>query len=171
MSNSTNKYTEEELSHKLLDIFSTLAGGDLNDIPDGLKKPTDEDDVFNESPVEDVTEDGCESEEREDTDIRAEYNMYQINGNDFISLEVPGFGKDDIDAYLQDGLLIIEGTRDIPSDSDIKYIEQEYPLVSEFKNKFKLNRNTKVDSVKVINGICRIYLVTTEPEIQTITID
>ncbi len=171
MSNSTNKYTEEELSHKLLDIFSTLAGGDLNDIPDGLKKPTDEDDVFNESPVEDVTEDGCESEEREDTDIRAEYNMYQINGNDFISLEVPGFSKDDIDAYLQDGLLIIEGTRDIPSDSDIKYIEQEYPLVSEFKNKFKLNRNTKVDSVKVINGICRIYLVTTEPEIQTITID
>ena len=88
------------------------------------------------------------------------YNVYQMNDKEFIELAVTGLTKDDIKAYNEDGLLIIEG----------KYPENEKTYFhkglsqKDFKRKFQLTQNYEVQEIKVENGLCTISLVENKPE-------
>lgn len=101
----------------------------------------------------------------------AETNIFNVDGNDFITLEVPGFSKDDIDAYFEESTLIIEGSRDTLDEAFIKYTTQEFKITSNFRNKYQLGRVTEVDKISVKDGICKITLKTTEPKIRTLEIE
>ena len=105
-------------------------------------------------------------DENEREEVRAEANIFISNGITYSALEIPGFGKDDIDAYMQDDELIIEGTRTPPFGKieDLEYSDTEFSLPSTFTNKIKIDRNVKVDNIQVENGICLIQFKTIEAE-------
>lgn len=104
--------------------------------------------------------------EENENEVRAEANIFISNGITYSALEIPGFGKDDIDAYIQDDTLIIEGTRtpQFGIIEDLEYSDTEFKLPFTFKNKIQLDRNVKVDNIKVENGICLIQFEKVEAE-------
>ena len=102
-------------------------------------------------------------EPQEPQNFVAEVNMYNQNNTDYIILQTPGFESDDIDAYIEEGILVVEGSLD-PVDVEVSYNSQEFLEVLGFKNKFQLGKRTKVDTVAVKAGICTIKLATIQPK-------
>ncbi|MCD6435138.1 MAG: Hsp20 family protein [Clostridiales bacterium] len=94
--------------------------------------------------------------------ILAESNIMTVDGLNYIVLEVPGFGKNDIDAYFELDVLIIEGYK--PNKLNATYQTREFVTPDNFKNKFKLGSRTEVDEIVVLDGICTIRLINVEPE-------
>jgi len=96
---------------------------------------------------------------------------YFLDGDTFyIELYIPGFNKDDIDAYLQDENLIIEGERETEdSDKPILYRKKEFSIMNSFKNIFQFKQKNSdsdltVDEITVKDGICRIKFKVVESE-------
>ncbi len=98
------------------------------------------------------------AEQAEQAEVRAEVNVFIYDGVTFISLPVPGFGKNDIDAYMQDDKLVIEGERtsQFGTIDDLEYSDIEFPLPATFRNKIKLERNIRVSDISVENGLCLV---------------
>ncbi len=103
---------------------------------------------------------------------RAEIVMIEVSRDEnHIVLEVPGYGKEDIEAYFQDDLLIVEGSaQPIYEGEGIEYKEAEFYVPTSFKNKFQLGKYTEVDTIKVKNGLCTITLFEREPEKQMLKV-
>lgn len=98
--------------------------------------------------------------------IYTPYNIYESNGAEFIELAVTGLAKDDIKAYYEDGLLIIEGIYpEIEKSYHHKGLSQK-----DFKLKFQLAQNVEVKEIKVENGLCTISLAENKPETKYLNI-
>ena len=96
---------------------------------------------------------------------RAETNTFISNGITYSTMDVAGFGPDDIDAYMQDDILIIEGTRESKFIiEELDYNDLQFVIPSSFENRIKLSRNVKVESIIVENGICLIQFEKVEAE-------
>lgn len=97
-------------------------------------------------------------------EVQAEVNLFQAGGITYASLQIPGFGKDDIDAFIQNDALIIEGNRDtIYEMNEIHSYRTEFILPAAFRNEIKIDRATEVCCVKVENGICLVTFNKIEP--------
>lgn len=96
----------------------------------------------------------------------ADANIFEVNEKTFITLEIPGFNKDDIDAFIQEGILFIQGSKPAEEtvDVDMTEISSEFPVVNKFENKFALGSRTSISNIKVKDGICKISLETAEIE-------
>ena len=91
------------------------------------------------------------------TDIQAEVNLFQAGGITYASLQIPGFGKDNIEAFIQNDMLIIEGKREsIYKMKEVRSYSTEYILPGGFRNEIKIDRTTEVCCVQVENGICLV---------------
>lgn len=100
--------------------------------------------------------------------ILAECNICFDDEHKYIVLEVPGFEKGNISAYIEDNQLTIKGERVMPS---AEYEEQEFMEPAEFENAFQLSDNIKVDDIKVANGILTITLTQIQPVRNTVEIN
>ncbi len=101
--------------------------------------------------------------EPENIEVQAESNILKYEDISYIELEIPGFSRDDIDAYFEEDKLIIEGSRE-EAPGDVEYQRREFMRPVKFKNKFKLGRRTEVDKIMVQNGICTVRLIQIELE-------
>ena len=104
----------------------------------------------------------------EQGEVIAEANIFNIDERNFITLEIPGFSKNDIDAYFEEDVLIIEGSRDTLVNVD--YQTQNYVVVGNFRNKFQLGKRTEVNKITVKDGICTVELYDIEPEKRTLEV-
>lgn len=105
-------------------------------------------------------------------------NIETVNNNDYcISMQVPGFDKNNITVSLKDSVLSVSGQQvqsdnktDTKQDSDnsdqqkpSRYLSRDF-IQSNFKQAFDLSEGVEVQSVKLNNGILRINLHRQIPE-------
>ena len=87
-----------------------------------------------------------------------------------VTMNVPGFKKEDIDISLNDGILVIAGKNEekIENNEDSKYIIKERSS-SSFSRSFKLpiSINKEEISAKMDNGILDIVIPKMEKQIET----
>ena len=98
------------------------------------------------------------------------YNIFQEEDKAFIELAVTGMSKEDIKAYFEDGLLVIEGEHQ--DQEEISKRNYSYNGLSKknFQRKFQIQNDFEVESIKVENGLCVVKLVKIEPEVKSIKI-
>ncbi len=96
------------------------------------------------------------------------HNIYQENGNDFVEVAVTGLSEDDLEIYIEDGRLIINGI--YPETPEREYYHKDLST-KDFMRKFELSKNTQVGEVTVENGLLKIALEKVEPEKKLIPIN
>ena len=90
------------------------------------------------------------------------YNIVKTDENNYlIELAIAGFGPDDIDIELHDGVLTITGN--VETSSEDKYVYKGIANRS-FERRFTLADTVKVDSVDLHQGILTIKLENVIPE-------
>jgi molecular chaperone IbpA len=94
-----------------------------------------------------------------------------------LEMAVAGFEKDEIEVYIEDGLLFVKG-RIIPAnerDPNTYDIEHEYLYrglsFRDFERTFQLGKNVEVVQVSMINGLLLVDLKETLPEVKRKTFD
>jgi len=96
-------------------------------------------------------------------------NYYFKGDTIYAELCVPGFSKDDIDAYLQDKNLIIEGEREIEGCDELIMSSEGFSVMNSFKNVYRIKQRKDgadftIDEITVQDGICRIKFKEVESE-------
>lgn len=131
-----------------------------------------------DNPLDDITYDcgyDCENGQtgaEQEVIYSAEYNFFTHLNKNFISLEVPGYSKETIDAYIQDDVLVIEGTREIKFNPDeVNVILSNFIIPNEFVNKFAIRRDEFVKDITVKDGICLIEIGQEEAEKEMLIIN
>lgn len=90
------------------------------------------------------------------------YNIVKTDENNYlIELAIAGFGPDDVDIELHNGVLTISGN--LETSSEDKYIYKGIANRS-FERRFTLADTVKVDSVDLQQGILTIKLENVIPE-------
>lgn len=90
------------------------------------------------------------------------YNIKKVDENKYvIEIAVAGFGKQDIELELQDGVLSVAGS--IKSDEATEYL---YKGIADraFTRKFTLADTVEVKNADLINGMLKIWLERFIPE-------
>ena len=94
------------------------------------------------------------------------YNTYEQDDKEFIELAVTGLSKENINAYFEDGYLVIDGKY---PETDRKYFHKGLSR-KDFKRKFQLAKDYEVDTINVKDGLCTIELVENKPEMKYLEI-
>lgn len=89
------------------------------------------------------------------------YNIKKTGENTYtIELAVAGFGKQDIEIEIDDGILTIKGSNEIDKDN---YIHRGIANRN-FTRSFVLNDEVKVQNAHLLNGMLKIILERITPE-------
>jgi len=80
----------------------------------------------------------------------SEYDIEITNDGAYISFEVPGFTKDNLEISIEDRVIIIKGERIINKKGDVKNILHKYKVDSNF--------NESNIEATVSNGILTLFL-------------
>jgi HSP20 family molecular chaperone IbpA len=80
----------------------------------------------------------------------SEYNIELTKDGAYISFEVPGFTKDNLEISIEDRVIIIKGERIINKKGDVKNILHKYKVDSNF--------NESNIEATVSNGILTLFL-------------
>jgi len=97
------------------------------------------------------------------------YNIYTSEDNDeaFIEIAVTGLGEENLKAYDDEGMLVIEGK--YPEDETGKRYFHRGLSRKDFTRKFKID-NFYVEEISVVNGLMSIHLRKQAPERKSIPI-
>lgn len=91
------------------------------------------------------------------------YNIEKKGENDYqIAMAVAGFGKDDLDITVQEGVLVISGKA--PEETGEKLFLHRGIARRAFERRFKLADTIKVVSADIENGLLLVSLVREIPE-------
>lgn len=91
------------------------------------------------------------------------YNIRKIDDNNYsIDLAIAGFGKQNLDIELQDGVLIVKGEMNAPDDEST-YLYKGISTRA-FTRKFTLADTIVVKDAHIINGILKIMLENIIPD-------
>lgn len=90
------------------------------------------------------------------------HNIVKIDDDHYmVELAVAGFGKNELDLTVQDGVLTVTGSRD-----DNRVYVHKGVSTRKFTRSFTLNEHVEVKSANVENGILSIELERNIPEAQ-----
>lgn len=101
------------------------------------------------------------------------YNIYTKGEKSYIELACTGFSKKDLDVYIEDGLLIIEGTlseKQNAEEKKKKYFYKKFPIKN-FKRKFKIAPDLEVKDIEYKNGFLLVELIKKEKDVTLLTIN
>ena len=105
------------------------------------------------------------------------YNIKKVDENHYvIELAVAGFGRQDLDIELADGVLKVKGN--IEGELSTKQTDAEWPKIlfqglamRPFTRTFNLADNVEVKSGELVNGVLKIWLEAITPESKKVKID
>jgi len=91
------------------------------------------------------------------------YNIYSYEVDEckrmgVIEIAVTGLGKEDIQVYEEDGYLVVEGTYPKNDENGETVFVHRGLSKKDFTRKFWLDPNYEVGSIKVKNGLMKIFL-------------
>jgi len=94
------------------------------------------------------------------------YNIEMIDENNYrISIAVAGFGKKDIEITLEESILVIEGNKEAPEDSeDAEAVLYRGIANRAFKRQFALAEMVEVTNADLKDGMLEILLERIVPE-------
>lgn len=91
------------------------------------------------------------------------YNIRKVDENHYvIEIAVAGFGKNEIDLELQDGVLTVKG-KTTGDDKNLDYIFKSIADRA-FTRKFELAETVEIKNADMINGMLKIFLERFIPE-------
>ena len=91
------------------------------------------------------------------------YNIEKTGEDAYrITVAVAGFGRDDLDIEVRDGVLVVKG-RTADDAEGVKYLHRGIAGRA-FERRFQLAEHVRVDAADLVNGLLTIDLVRELPE-------
>tara|TARA_B100000508_G_scaffold104029_1_gene82333 strand:+ start:808 stop:1260 length:453 start_codon:yes stop_codon:yes gene_type:complete len=98
------------------------------------------------------------------------YNIKKIDeGKYLIEMAVAGFGKQDLEVFLDGNKLTIKGNL---NEKDVKYDTIVQGIAARaFTRDFKVRNSVEISNAELLNGILKVYLDAITPEKDVVKVD